>query len=823
MQLFSLSAKQDKRAHGGINQLGGSFVNGRPLPDQVRQEIVKLAAQNVRPCDISRQLRVSHGCVSKILGRYYETGSIRPGVIGGSKPKVATPQVVDAIHQYKTDNPTMFAWEIRERLLRDGICTSDILPSVSSINRIVRNKETRYLLDQGEKPQPTDNLRERARRNLPSNDNNKLQSATLNCQDQKSPAAISTAGISTTMVGRQHGLKRLQSLSVDTPPSRSSILDPDYGPDPKTKILEERYLATESSAHPTNHPLPHVTQNQVDCERQKPEGDLLYSNLLAAERRFTFPPFAASQKSSYPLAEDATVACERLLCMDRKGVGTGCPTFSGPLPPTTMSSFLREQQQSPTESPNPPLAVNPWSMMQCETLSQPSGLYARAETAPAFGQGTLRRGFYRTGLQPTGPLFGTRSLAEERLLFDGNGSYTPEKTTPKASAFTPLLSGQAATAAVAVATPTDLFHHALITRGLHLAGAGATHIANGIPISGNFSITGLIGLSPEHSRNASIIDQLNGEMSFTIRPAGKVEMPDGRMTAEEDEEEEDERAQSPVRQCLPTETRHLTVDSTSGGGKPSKLTHDMAAATCPTMNTDSGIQTMATYSSTTAAHPYDQGLLGSLGLEEMERKHFIPKTHPGLSEDDSMLPPTASSAIQVGTKLCVTQCHTVKHDGTEAERLKKGFSGLTSGLNILYPSSLGSAGISNSRFFELDSPRTGALPSNSLLACSPSSRDEEGNLSGAYVLQSDDGPSTTCPGDADHNGGLYSQFLHHPTVPTSSLHSPSSLGYFMNSKGRVEGVGENVGQEVEVTEEMDAVRRLRTVVPVSSNEMFSPL
>ena len=42
----------------------------------------------VRPCDISRQLLVSHGCVSKILTRFYETGSVKPGSIGGTKPKV---------------------------------------------------------------------------------------------------------------------------------------------------------------------------------------------------------------------------------------------------------------------------------------------------------------------------------------------------------------------------------------------------------------------------------------------------------------------------------------------------------------------------------------------------------------------------------------------------------------------------------------------------------------------------------------------------------------------------------------------------------------
>lgn len=34
--------------------------------------------------------------------------------------QVATPAVVAKIEQYKRDNPTIFAWEIRERLVNEG-------------------------------------------------------------------------------------------------------------------------------------------------------------------------------------------------------------------------------------------------------------------------------------------------------------------------------------------------------------------------------------------------------------------------------------------------------------------------------------------------------------------------------------------------------------------------------------------------------------------------------------------------------------------------------------------------------------------------------
>ncbi|KAL7643991.1 UNVERIFIED_CONTAM: hypothetical protein RMT77_006004 [Armadillidium vulgare] len=98
-------------------------------------DLLRMTLPSVRQFDMSSSVSSNQGAINKLFG------SLRPpGMIGGSKPKVATPQVVNKIETYKRENPTIFAWEIREKLIAENVCTNSTAPSVSSINRILRNR-----------------------------------------------------------------------------------------------------------------------------------------------------------------------------------------------------------------------------------------------------------------------------------------------------------------------------------------------------------------------------------------------------------------------------------------------------------------------------------------------------------------------------------------------------------------------------------------------------------------------------------------------------------------------------------------------------------
>ena len=68
--------QHDRWAHRvkdhSINQFGRIFKPGRPLSDDVKEQIIRLDNQGVRPYQISLQLNLTKSCVHQILKKYHQ-------------------------------------------------------------------------------------------------------------------------------------------------------------------------------------------------------------------------------------------------------------------------------------------------------------------------------------------------------------------------------------------------------------------------------------------------------------------------------------------------------------------------------------------------------------------------------------------------------------------------------------------------------------------------------------------------------------------------------------------------------------------------------
>ncbi|KAH7727193.1 protein F56D12.6 [Aphelenchoides avenae] len=114
---------------------------------------MKLANGPSIPSNTVVQFQALDNVVSKLSvvldSESYALSMVRRKILSGKyfcEPEVATPQVVAKIEQYKRDNPTIFAWEIREKLIEEGVCEQP--PSVSSINRILRTRAAERAADE---------------------------------------------------------------------------------------------------------------------------------------------------------------------------------------------------------------------------------------------------------------------------------------------------------------------------------------------------------------------------------------------------------------------------------------------------------------------------------------------------------------------------------------------------------------------------------------------------------------------------------------------------------------------------------------------------
>ncbi|KAH1019431.1 hypothetical protein HUJ04_009254 [Dendroctonus ponderosae] len=107
-----MSTYRANNIHGRLNK---NSIDNSHGPDYTVESELSTETANEKPEEFIGDL------LNIIIENVLKTGTLRPpGLIGGSKPKVATPAVVSKIEQYKRENPTIFAWEIRERLISEG-------------------------------------------------------------------------------------------------------------------------------------------------------------------------------------------------------------------------------------------------------------------------------------------------------------------------------------------------------------------------------------------------------------------------------------------------------------------------------------------------------------------------------------------------------------------------------------------------------------------------------------------------------------------------------------------------------------------------------
>ena len=107
---------------------------GKALPIKVREEIIEKWLAQTSVAEISRQLRLPHKTVSNIVDVWLTRPSIEPQ-LGGNKSRTArTDDVIMYTEFSKQSKPSVYAKEIQQNLVENGVCLPENTPSMASIS-----------------------------------------------------------------------------------------------------------------------------------------------------------------------------------------------------------------------------------------------------------------------------------------------------------------------------------------------------------------------------------------------------------------------------------------------------------------------------------------------------------------------------------------------------------------------------------------------------------------------------------------------------------------------------------------------------------------
>jgi len=107
---------------GKRNRLGRVYEPGKALSEPLREEVIQMYNEGLSLTDISNNVKVTVRGINKIINRH-----------GGSEADVVTDDVLHCIEIWKLHRLSIYARAIQNRLLLEGICDRDKLPSISAI------------------------------------------------------------------------------------------------------------------------------------------------------------------------------------------------------------------------------------------------------------------------------------------------------------------------------------------------------------------------------------------------------------------------------------------------------------------------------------------------------------------------------------------------------------------------------------------------------------------------------------------------------------------------------------------------------------------
>lgn len=121
-----------------VNRSGGLYVNGQKLPSLARERVLDLNHMNLSQRQIAQLTRTSRHFVQNVLCDYECTNSSIPTPKAVYPRPKMTPDVIDFIEMEKLLKPSIYALEVQERMVLDGVVHPLDVPSEAAITKCVR-------------------------------------------------------------------------------------------------------------------------------------------------------------------------------------------------------------------------------------------------------------------------------------------------------------------------------------------------------------------------------------------------------------------------------------------------------------------------------------------------------------------------------------------------------------------------------------------------------------------------------------------------------------------------------------------------------------